>query len=275
MHGIGNDYIYVYTEEETVNNPSEVSVKVSDRHKGIGADGLILIGKNAEGLFTMDIYNADGSRGKMCGNGIRCVGKYIYDRGLTGGKTEVDIMTLSGLRRLKLSCEGGVCTAATVDMGRPVFEAEKIPVKELKDGKLTVLKDTYDVVPVSMGNPHCVVFANEKPLCLDSLGGFEIEKIGPAFEKSEAFPESVNTEFVIPVDRHTVSMRVWERGSGETMACGTGACAAAVAAIKTGRVEKGMVKVKLLGGDLDIFWDGGSVMMTGPCETICTGEWFA
>jgi len=275
MHGIGNDYIYVYTEEEPVADPAAVSVKVSDRHKGIGADGLILIGKNSDGYFTMDIYNADGSRGKMCGNGIRCVGKYLYDRGLTGGKTEVDIMTLSGLRRLKLHCEGGVCKAATVDMGKPVFEYEKIPAKDIKGGKLTVAGDTYDVVPVSMGNPHCVIFASEKPLCLSSLKDLDIEKTGPSFEKHAAFPESVNTEFVIVEDEHTISMRVWERGSGETMACGTGACASAAAAIKTGRVKEGMVRVKLLGGDLEIFWDGGSVMMTGPCETICTGEYFA
>ena len=277
MHGIGNDYIYVYTEEETVKDPAELSVRVSDRHKGIGADGLILIGRNAEGLFTMDIYNADGSRGKMCGNGIRCVGKYLYDRGLTEGREEVDIMTLSGLRHLKLVCENGKCKAATVDMGKPIFDYEKIPADagEIKDGRLNILFDEYNVFPVSMGNPHCVIFAGEEPLTLSSLDDLNIEKIGPVFESSKAFPESVNTEFVLVEDDHTISMRVWERGSGETMACGTGACAAAVAAIKTGRVSKGQVTVKLRGGDLDIFWDGGTVLMTGSCETICTGEYLA
>ncbi len=277
MHGIGNDYIYVYTEEERVSDPSSLSIKVSDRHKGIGADGLILIGKNADGLFSMDIYNADGSRGKMCGNGIRCVGKYLYDRGLTEGSKSIDIMTLSGEKHLELVCEGDVCKAATVNMGTPVFELRDIPAdpEKFAGEKLAVLGKEYEVFPVSMGNPHCVIFANESPLGLRSLKDLEIEKIGPAFEFSEAFPESVNTEFVIPESGNVLNMRVWERGSGETMACGTGACAAAVAAVKTGRARRGNVKVKLPGGDLEIFWDGGDVLMTGPCETVCEGVYFA
>lgn len=276
MHGIGNDYIYVYTEEETVKNPAAVSVRVSDRHKGIGADGLILIGKNNDGLFTMDIYNANGSRGKMCGNGIRCVGKYLYDRGLTKGLKEIDVATLSGVKHLSLKCEEGVCVGATVNMGTPVFKAHDIPVDAdvSERGELSIGNSVYNVFPVSMGNPHCVVFADEAPLNLKSLDDLGIEKIGPRFERSAAFPESVNTEFVLTEDEHTISMRVWERGSGETMACGTGACAAAVQAIATGRVKKGTVRVKLLGGDLEIFWDGGDVLMTGPCETICVGEVF-
>ncbi|MCR5695228.1 MAG: diaminopimelate epimerase [Clostridia bacterium] len=277
MHGIGNDYIYVFTEEEKVSDPEHTAIKVSDRHKGIGSDGLILIGKDSDGFFTMDIYNADGSRGKMCGNGIRCVGKYLYDRGLTGGNMEVDIKTLSGIKHLKLICEGGKCVAATVDMGRPVFDLEQIPADPffLKDGQLTAGCDVFDVFPVSMGNPHCVIFADREPVGLATLDRLDIGMIGPLFEKHSAFPEGVNTEFVIVEDNHTISMRVWERGSGETLACGTGACAAAVASIKTGRTEAGNVKVKLLGGDLDIFWDGGNVLMTGPCATVCEGEYFA
>ena len=272
MQGLGNDYIYVYTVEEDVPEPSKTAVAVSDRHFGIGSDGLILIGRNGAGTFTMDIYNADGSRGKMCGNGIRCVGKYLYDRGLTGGSDEVDIDTQSGVKHLKLIVSGGKCTGASVNMGSPEFEPSKVPYNPsfASDGKLRLAGGTELFAEIlSMGNPHCVIFTD--PGVVSSL---DLEKVGPLFENHPAFPERVNTEFIEVTGENELKMRVWERGSGETLACGTGACAAAVAAVRRGFCAAGAVTVHLAGGDLQIFWDGGDVIMTGPAETVCEGEYF-
>ena len=270
MHGIGNDYIYVNTMEETVADPVSLAVAVSDRHKGIGSDGLILIGRDEDGLFTMDIYNADGSRGMMCGNGIRCVAKYLYDNHYVTG-SEVSVKTASGIKKISMITEEGRMTKARVDMGIPVFEPAKVPYDPafVKDGKIVADGREIPVVIVGMGNPHCVVFLED-----EDVDGLDLAAIGPAFENHPAFPEKVNTEFVNIVGPGAVKMRVWERGSGETMACGTGASAAAVAAVLKGFCEEGETLVKLRGGDLEIFWDGsGSVFMTGPAETVCTGEY--
>ena len=270
MHGIGNDYVYVNTMEETVTDPVSLSVAVSDRHKGIGSDGLILIGRDDDGMFTMDIYNADGSRGMMCGNGIRCVAKYLYDNGFVTG-SEVSIRTASGVKEISMITEDGRMTKARVDMGAPTFEHGSVPYDPafVRDGKLEVNGQEVPVVIVGMGNPHCVVFLDGTDV--DTL---DLAAIGPSFENHPAFPEKVNTEFINLIDRGTIRMRVWERGSGETMACGTGASSAAVASILKGFCDRGCVTVKLRGGDLEIAWDGsGNVFMTGPAETICTGDY--
>lgn len=270
MHGIGNDYIYVNTMEETVNDPSSLAVSVSDRRKGIGADGLILIGRDPDGLFTMDIYNADGSRGMMCGNGIRCVAKYLYDNHYVTAD-EVSIRTASGVKNIRIFADSGKMTKATVDMGPPLFRPGEVPYDTsfVNNGRITVNAAEIPVVIVGMGNPHCVVFLNDSDVDL-----LDIEAVGPLFEDHPAFPDKVNTEFLNIIDRKTIKMRVWERGSGETMACGTGASAAAVASILKGYCEPGTVTVKLRGGDLEIAWDGsGNVFMTGPAETVFTGEY--
>lgn len=293
MQGIGNDYVYVNCFKEQVDDPSELAKKVSDRHFGVGSDGLILIKPSKIADFEMDMYNADGSRGAMCGNGIRCVAKYVYDYGLTQ-KTQISVATGSGIKYLDLTVENGKVSLVKVDMGSPILEAEKIPAdasqfegsqaadpndsgdaagKTVPDGaliarKLCVQGTQYEVTCVSMGNPHCVV-------CVDDVDGLKIEQIGPHFESHPAFPDRVNTEFIRVIDRRTVQMRVWERGSGETWACGTGACAVAVACILNGWTED-EVTVKLRGGDLTIFWDRqkGTVYMTGPAVAVFDGELF-
>ena len=268
MHGIGNDYVYVNCLEENVENPSELSIKVSDRHFGIGSDGLILIKKNKKADFEMEMYNADGSQGAMCGNGIRCVAKYVYDYGLTD-KTSISVDTKSGIKYLELTVENGKVSLVKVNMGQPELEAAKIPMIYKKEKVISqplgVNDDVYEVTAVSMGNPHAVVY-------MDEIGKLEIEKIGPYFEKHPAFPEGVNTEFVHVIDENTVEMRVWERGSGETLACGTGACAVAVACVLNGYTND-EVTVKLLGGDLKIFWDRKEnlVYMTGPATVVFDG----
>ena len=308
MHGIGNDYVYVNALEEHIEDPSSLSIRISDRHFGIGSDGLILIRHSDRADFMMDMYNADGSQGKMCGNGIRCVGKYVYDHGMTDKKI-ITIETLSGIKTLNLqtkpveevegykgiSNKGQVVVSATVNMGAPMFEPEQVPTK-LSEGfapvKLDKLLDInpikdvgmnpdekvaihmpmiinstfYYVTCVSMGNPHCVIF-------VERTEDFPIEKIGPMFETNRLFPDRINTEFVEIVDRTHVNMRVWERGSGETLACGTGACAVAVASILNGHTDD-EVTVSLLGGDLKIRWDrqDNSVYMTGPATTVFEGE---
>lgn len=268
MQGIGNDYIYVDCFEERVEDPAALSVRLSDRHFGVGSDGLILICPSDVADCKMDMYNADGSRGKMCGNGIRCVGKYVYERGIAP-KDVLKVETLSGVKALRLDVRGGAVRSVEVDMGAPVLEAEKIPALFEKDRvvgePLSVGGREYAVTCVSMGNPHCVVFT-------DDVDRIDLEKIGPGFEHHAAFPEQVNTEFVRAVSREQLLMRVWERGSGETLACGTGACAAAVAGVLCGKSDRS-VKVRLLGGELGVRWDeaSGHVFLKGPAEFVFDG----
>jgi len=269
MHGIGNDYVYVDCTKEPLANPEETAVLVSDRHKGIGSDGLILIKASEEADFEMAMYNADGSYGKMCGNGIRCVAKYVYDNGLTD-KTEISVISGGAVKYLKLTVEDGKVSQVRVNMGEPILEPARIPVagegEALVDAPICVDGQEYRMTCVSMGNPHAVVF-------MDNVKDLKIEETGPRFEKHERFPDRVNTEFVRVMDRTNLEMRVWERGSGETMACGTGACATAVAAILNGYTER-EVTVHLLGGDLRIFWseEDNCVYMTGPAATVFQGE---
>lgn len=270
MQGLGNDYVYVNCFKEKIENPSEMAVKVSDRHFGIGSDGLILIKPSEVADFEMEMYNADGSRGEMCGNGIRCVAKYVYDYGLTD-KTSISVETLGGIKYLDLTVEHGKVTLVKVDMGTPILKPELIPIvakgETVIDEPIMVGGKEYHMTGVSMGNPHDVIF-------MDDIKNLEIEKIGPLFENHERFPNRINTEFVNVIDRHTAQMRVWERGSGETLACGTGACAVAVACILNGLTEN-TVTVKLLGGDLRIEWDRekNTVYMTGPAEVSFDGVW--
>ena len=269
MHGCGNDYIYFDCFQDALPNPEEVSRRLSRYHFGIGGDGIILIEPSDRGDGKMRIFNQDGSEGKMCGNGIRCVGKYLYDSGLAR-KERLEIETLSGMRTLRIQEEDGKAARITVDMGRAGFSPEQIPVRlegeEVIRRPVVVDGREWEITCVSMGNPHCVVFCQD-PEELD------LPKIGPGFEKNEIFPEGVNTEFIRVIDPHTLQMRVWERGSGETMACGTGACASAVAAIRCGYCEENEeITVRLRGGDLKICWDGHTVWMTGPAETVFTGE---
>lgn len=269
MQGLGNDYVYVNCLEEKVENPGEVSKIVSDRHFGIGSDGLILIKPSQKADFCMDMYNADGSQGEMCGNGIRCVAKYVYDKGLTD-KTQVSIETLAGIKYLDLTIEEDEVSLVRVDMGKPELVAENIPVtadtEMVIDTPVTVDGEEYRMTCVSMGNPHCVVF-------MDEVKNLDLEKIGPGFENHKQFPNRINTEFVKVIDEHTLEMRVWERGSGETLACGTGACATAVAAILNGHC-KDEVTIHLLGGDLKIYWEKKTdhVFMTGPAKIVFDGE---
>ena len=269
MHGIGNDYVYMDCTKERLENPGEIARLVSDRHKGIGSDGLILIQSSDEADFEMAMYNADGSYGKMCGNGIRCVAKYVYDNGLTD-KTEISVISGGAVKYLKLTVEAGKVKKVRVNMGEPILKPELIPVtgggERLVASPIVIDNQIYEMTCVSMGNPHAVVF-------MEGIDTLKIEEIGPKFEKHERFPDRVNTEFVERMDRKNLKMRVWERGSGETMACGTGACATAVAAILNGYADRN-VTVHLLGGDLEIFWDekDNCVYMTGPAATVFTGE---
>lgn len=269
MQGIGNDYVYVNCFQETVEDPAKTARIVSDRHFGVGSDGLILIKPSEKADFEMDMYNADGSRGAMCGNGIRCVAKYVYDYGLTD-QTRITVDTASGVKTLELQVENGKAVRVKVDMGAPILEPERIPVKSEKelvmDEPVSVGGAEYRMTCVSMGNPHCVV-------PVEDVDGLEIEKIGPLFENHPMFPDRVNTEFIRVLDRNTVQMRVWERGAGETWACGTGACAVAVACALNGWTEE-KVLVKLRGGDLEIFWDRdkNTVFMTGPAAVVFEGE---
>ena len=269
MHGIGNDYVYVNCFKETVEHPSEMAIKVSDRHFGIGSDGLILIKPSEMADGKMEMYNADGSQGAMCGNGIRCVAKYMYDYGITD-KTSISVETKSGIKYLDLTIKDGKVDTVKVNMGTPILKAVDIPVRSEKeqviDEPVMVNGKEWKITCVSMGNPHAITY-------IDDVKNLEIEKIGPKFENHEIFPDRVNTEFVRVIDRNTVEMRVWERGSGETLACGTGACAVAVSSILNGLTEE-EVTVKLLGGDLKIFWDRteNKVYMTGSATTVFDGE---
>ena len=269
MQGLGNDYVYVNCFKETIENPPEMAKKVSNRNFGIGSDGLIMINPSDVADFEMEMYNADGSRSEMCGNGIRCVGKYVYDYGLTE-KEHISVETLAGIKYLDLTVEDGKVKLVKVDMGSPELVPENIPIvadgNRVIDEPINVNGTEYRMTGVSMGNPHAVVY-------VEDVKGLDIETIGPAFENHERFPNRVNTEFVKVLDRNTVEMRVWERGTGETMACGTGACAVAVACILNGFTED-KVTVKLLGGDLQIEWDkeADKIYMTGPAEVSFDGE---
>lgn len=268
MHGLGNDYVYVNCFEEKIDNPPAVARFVSDRHFGIGSDGLIMINPSKTADFEMEMYNADGSRGEMCGNGIRCVAKYVYDYGLTD-KTQISVETLGGIKYLDLTVEDGKVSPVKVDMGKPELEADLIPIiserEQVIDEPIEVDGKEYHMTGVSMGNPHAVIY-------VDDVKGLDLEKIGPKFENHERFPKRINTEFVHCIDRQTVEMRVWERGSGETLACGTGACAVAVSSILNNLTDT-QVTVKLLGGDLQIEWDREKdrVFMTGPATVVFDG----
>ena len=268
MHGLGNDYVYVNCFEEKIDNPPAVARFVSDRHFGIGSDGLIMINPSKTADFEMEMSNADGSRGEMCGNGIRCVAKYVYDYGLTD-KTQISVETLGGIKYLDLTVEDGKVSQVKVDMGKPELEADLIPIiserEQVIDEPIEVDGKEYHMTGVSMGNPHAVIY-------VDDVKGLDLEKIGPKFENHERFPKRINTEFVHCIDRQTVEMRVWERGSGETLACGTGACAVAVSSILNNLTDT-RVTVKLLGGDLQIEWDREKdrVFMTGPATVVFDG----
>ena len=268
MHGLGNDYVYVNCFEEKIDNPPAVARFVSDRHFGIGSDGLIMINPSKTADFEMEMYNADGSRGEMCGNGIRCVAKYVYDYGLTD-KTQISVETLGEIKYLDLTVEDGKVSLVKVDMGKPELEADLIPIiserEQVIDEPIEVDGKEYHMTGVSMGNPHAVIY-------VDDVKGLDLEKIGPKFENHERFPKRINTEFVHCIDRQTVEMRVWERGSGETLACGTGACAVAVSSILNNLTDT-QVTVKLLGGDLQIEWDREKdrVFMTGPATVVFDG----
>ncbi len=282
MHGCGNDYIYIngFTERIEQEKKPELVRCISDRHFGIGGDGAIFINPSTEADFEMEMYNADGSRAQMCGNGIRCVAKYVYDKGLTN-KTDISVISCGQIKYLQLSLKDGKVNMVRVNMGAPELVAERIPVLLEEDGKIgkkdkndtcvigrpiTVQGTVYKMTCVSMGNPHAVVF-------LDNVADLKIQEIGPYFENHKCFPQRINTEFVRVLDRHTVEMRVWERGTGETLACGTGCCAAVVACVLNG-LTFDTVTVKLLGGEIEITWDreNNLVYMTGPAETVFEGE---
>lgn len=269
MHGCGNDYIYVNGFEEQIDNPNETAEKVSNVRFGIGSDGMVIIHPSKIADFRMAMYNADGSEGAMCGNAIRCIGKYVYDNGMTD-KTVVTVETKAGIKTLNLNVEDGKVSTVRVDMGAPILKPELIPVKydgeTMIDKPLTVDGKEYQVTCISMGNPHCVTF-------VEDTRSLNLEQIGPSFEKHQVFPDRVNTEFVQIIDRNTVNMRVWERGSGETWACGTGACACVMACILNGHTED-KVLVHLVGGDLLIEYDreNNTIFMTGPAVTVCYGE---
>ena len=268
MEGLGNDYVYVNCLEETVDNPASLAQLVSDRHFGIGSDGLILIRPSTQADFFMEMFNADGTRSEMCGNGIRCVGKYVYDHGLTD-KTEVSINTLAGIKHLSLHVEDGKVAAVTVDMGEPTLDPAFIPVNAevcpVVREPIEAAGSSYEMTCVSMGNPHAVVF-------VDDTECFPLEEVGPAFELHPVFPRRVNAEFIQVLGRDETRMRVWERGTGETLACGTGACASVVACILNGLTDN-EVTVHLLGGDLRIRWnrETNRVFMTGPATTVFEG----
>ena len=247
MQGCGNDYVYVNGFENKIDNPNKLSEIVSDRHFGIGSDGLIVINPSEKADFKMSMYNADGSEGKMCGNGIRCVAKYVYDNKMTD-KTTIAVETLSGIKTLELNVKNDKVETVKVNMGTPILLPKDVPVVSDKDKVVDepiVIDDKeYRITCVSMGNPHAITF-------IENTDDLEIETIGPKFENNPIFPDRVNTEFIQVLDRNTVKMRVWERGSGETFACGTGACATVVACVLNGLTDD-KVTVKLLGGDLFI-----------------------
>lgn len=270
MHGCGNDYIYINCFENVIEDPEALSRKISDRHFGIGGDGIVLICPSEVADAKMRMFNIDGSEGKMCGNAIRCVAKYIYDNDIVP-KEILKIETLSGVKIIELHIENGVMQSATVDMGKAILDPSEIPIDlqvNQSEGfvfPLTIDNDTYAITPVSMGNPHGVIFTND-------VHSLDLVTIGPKFEHHPMFPEGVNTEFIEVENRNSLKMRVWERGSGETLACGTGACAAVVASVLNGYCDKNTdVIVKLIGGELIVRYTEDTVYMTGPATTVFTG----
>ncbi len=279
MQGCGNDYIYVngFTGKIPQEEKTELVRHISDRHFGIGGDGVIFINPSLEADFEMEMYNADGSRAEMCGNGIRCVAKYVYDKGLTD-KTDISVISYGQIKYLQLFLKEGQVDTVRVNMGAPELRPERIPVtvaeagmplekERIVNAPIIVQGKEYKMTSVSMGNPHAVIF-------LEDVTNLEIEQIGPYFENHERFPKRINTEFVKVLDKKTVQMRVWERGTGETLACGTGCCATVVACILNGLTDE-KVTVKLLGGEIEIEWDreANLVYMTGPAVTVFEGEY--
>lgn len=268
MQGLGNDYIYLnYTKEKEPDNIKEITKKISNRHFGIGSDGVILISKSKTADFKMKMYNADGSEAQMCGNGIRCVGKYVYDKGLTK-QSQITIETLAGTKQLELQIQNQKVEKVKVDMGEPVLEPENIPVKASKNTNILLQSQDkeFNFTCVSMGNPHAITI-------VEHLENFEIEKYGKNLENHPIFPERANIEFIQIINKNKIKMRVWERGSGETLACGTGACAVVVACCQN-QLTHNQVEVELLGGCLQIEWDkkNNHIYMTGPAKTIFEGE---
>lgn len=268
MHGAGNDYIYIDCFNQNVENPKELSKTLSDRHKGIGGDGIVLIKPSEKADCFMDIYNADGSRAMMCGNAVRCVAKYIYDEIVK--KSIIKIDTLSGIKTVEVFAENNVAIGGRVNMGSPILNGHSIPTRYgdsiVKNKILNIENKDYEITCVSMGNPHCVVFHKD-------IHKLNLEKIGPLFENHEMFPERINTEFVEIIDKNNLKMRVWERGSGETYACGTGACAAAVASVINGFCHKNEeIKVYTKGGILKIYWSNNNVFLSGNAVKVFDGE---
>ncbi len=269
MHGLGNDYIYINGFEEIVADPGELAIKVSDRHFGIGSDGIVLIMPSDSCDFRMRMFNNDGSEAEMCGNASRCVAKYVYDFGLTD-KEEITLETLAGVKILKMQIIDGKVDTVTVNMGAPIIKAADIPVISAKDQvidePLVIEGIEYRITCVSMGNPHCISY-------IDDVRAFNLETIGPKIENHEIFPKRINAEFAKVVDRKNIDMRVWERGSGETLACGTGACATLVASVLNDYTDR-KATLHLLGGDLEIEWNetDNNVYMTGPATTVFQGE---
>lgn len=269
MQGCGNDYVYINGFTEKIGDKPAFVRAVSDRHFGVGGDGAIFINPSEEADFEMEMYNADGTRAEMCGNGIRCVAKYVYDKGLTD-REQISIVSFGNVKYVDLYVENGLVRSVKVNMGAPVLEAKKVPVKSAMersvDEPITVNGKEYRMTCVSMGNPHAVVF-------MENIAKLDIASIGPLFENHEVFPNRTNTEFVEVVDRTHVNMRVWERGTGETLACGTGCCATVAACVLNGLTED-EVTVRVLGGEIDIRWDRNKnlIYMTGPAETVFEGE---
>lgn len=259
MQGLGNDYVYLDCMANTPENLSKLAVKASDRHLGIGSDGVICIFPSEKADFRMRMFNADGSEGEMCGNGIRCVGKFVYDRKLTS-RQNITVETLAGVKTLHLEVIQGEVSSVTVDMGAPIPQAPRT---------LQILGRSYSITPVSMGNPHAVTF-------FDGIDDLDLSTLGPSFENHPSFPQRINTEFVEVIDPAHLKMRVWERGSGETLACGTGACAALTASVLAGKTERAAF-IHLLGGELFVRWDenDGHIYMKGPAVTVFEGEWQA
>ena len=276
MEGLGNDYVYIDCTKQEIKHAEDLAKFVSNRHFGIGSDGLILIKKSEFADFKMQMFNSDGSEAEMCGNGIRCVGKFVYDKGLTQ-KDTITVETLAGIKKLKLNVENEKVKTVRVDMGEPILQSEEIPAK---DGKVLkskdniefykvnvgIGKDLKELTCVSMGNPHAIDFIN-------STSELEIEQYGPIIEKDNHFPKKVNAEFIEIVNKNYIKMRVWERGAGETLACGTGACASVVSSYLNGYTDR-KVTVELLGGNLEIEWseEDNHIYMTGPANTVFDGE---
>ena len=269
MHGAGNDYIFIDCFDEKIENPAELSRMLSRRHFSIGADGIVLIKPSVIADCSMNIYNADGSEAQMCGNAIRCVAKYIFDNKKKRDKIKID--TLSGVKVVEIHSRDGIAVGGTVNMGKPVFNGRQIPTRYgmsvVKDQILNIENKDYKITCIGMGNPHCIVFC-------DDVDILNLDKIGPDFENHEMFPQRINTEFIEVIDENNLKMRVWERGSGETLACGTGACAAAVASVVNGVCQKNMdIKIQARGGELSVKWhEDDNVYLSGEAVEVFQGE---